>query len=183
MYAPSDSLRRDREPQAHPDGARALGAWTSDRFLKSVHVGSWVAVALVSAILIGCTWDEGNLLTARRPSPVVRFRVLDHAGQALWEITSSAPAILSRIEYGVVPDEFTQIIPEPGVSPRPLSSGEELLLETTTTSRVFRHRGHATGERGFRGGGWEDSPTDPKDGHQNVSVRPTASSDRLRRRA
>ena len=90
------------------------------------------------------------------PTRLTRFEV--HAGhEVLWRIESRNPPSVKVLDYGVVPLGFRQTVPA-GERPRPLRSGEDLLIAYTTPTYWTRHDGAAVGAAAFKGGSWYSGP-------------------------
>jgi hypothetical protein len=78
--------------------------------------------------------------------------VMDSADSAIWRITSSEGAELSRIDYGVLPPTFRQEVPAGLAKPRDLVSGEALKTRTVTETYVLLHDGRAVSARSMSWG-------------------------------
>jgi hypothetical protein len=119
-------------------------------------------VALLFATAFGCTFshgcvDETNFLTTDR-APVKVFIVFDSQLKPLWKLSSSGSVSAKKVRYGVVPPGFVQEVPARGARPRPLVTGEEIVVVVVSPTDAFRHEGMATGPAKFLGGYWEAAP-------------------------
>ena len=103
------------------------------------------------AVLIGaCGGRPDPLLSISGPKDIVRFKLEDAQGQALWAIDSRQAQTLSFLYYGELPEGFDQRVPADGSRPRSLVDGEPLTAQTRSLTRVFVHYGHALGPASFR---------------------------------
>ena len=117
---------------------------------------------LVAATAVGCSFshgcvDESNLLTTNR-APVKIVVVFDSQLKPLWKLSSPDLVSVKKVRYGVVPSGFVQEIPAEGTQPRPLVTGEAIVVVVITPTDAFRHSGTATGPAKFLGGFWEAGP-------------------------
>jgi len=85
------------------------------------------------------------------PTAIVRLEMRDGKGETLWRIESAEGKELETLDWGLVPPSYRQVHPAAG-PPRPLRSGEPLMLVYITGTSWFRHEGHAVGTSGFLGG-------------------------------
>jgi hypothetical protein len=90
-------------------------------------------------------YDPANLLRISDTGRIYSFEVVDSNDVTLWRITSSKGAELRRIDYGVIPSAFLQVVPSGPARPRTLVSGEHLKSRTVTETQVLLHEGRAVG--------------------------------------
>ena len=99
-------------------------------------------LALVA--LGGCAGGESlapdPLVAIAGPDDFESFELRD-GQRVLWRVVADEPTPLDEIVYGQVPAGFRQETPAGGAGPRALVTGELLVLESMTPSRVFHHEG------------------------------------------
>lgn len=108
------------------------------------------ALLLGIVILNGCEAASQPFLVLSGPKDLVRLEVRDTRAELIWSIEATTPRTLESIYYGVVPQEFVQVVPEPSSLPRDLVDREVLVVTTTTLRREFTHYGFARGSGGFQ---------------------------------
>ena len=118
--------------------------------------GILLATVLSCSFAQGCV-DESNFLTTDR-APVKVFIVFDSKLQPLWRLTATGSVSAKKVRYGVVPPGYVQELPASGAQPRPLVTGEEIVVVVVTPTDAFRHAGTATGAAKFLGGYWQAAP-------------------------
>ena len=106
-----------------------------------------VAALLAAALAVVGACDPSvqgalPLLVVSGPDDFLSFEVRSASGEAIWRLEATQPTPVPTFVYGVVPEGFRQTAPD-ARGPRPLDPGEDLLLKSRTTDRVFVHRGYA----------------------------------------
>jgi hypothetical protein len=85
---------------------------------------------------------EPPLLVIAGPNGFVSFEVRSSTGEAIWRLEAETPSPISALVYAKVPEGFRQTLPAQS-PPRPLSLGEDLILESRLPDRAFLHRAFA----------------------------------------
>lgn len=110
---------------------------------------------LVVAVLCGCSWDSRNLLTTGKGTHLVNLEIRDSASTVVWKITArEAVRQVDRVEYGEIPDGYQQEFPVGNLAPRPLKSGESLMLIIVTTKSTLEQEADAVGPKEIAPGGY-----------------------------
>jgi hypothetical protein len=85
------------------------------------------------------------LLGISGPTDFSSFEVRTSDGETLWRLEAETPSEVPFLAYSKVPDSFRQAFPE-NEAPRLLKLGEDLVIESRTSNRVFLHRAFARSE-------------------------------------
>lgn len=106
--------------------------------------------ALRLALLLGlilvvaaCERRAEPFMAIAGPKDVRCFAVRSRDGETLWAFEAEQGRVVTRIDYGVLPEGFAQVVPADGSKPRLLLIPEEIETETLTASRSITHRGIA----------------------------------------
>ena len=112
------------------------------------------AILIFGFILAAGAWSQRSdraeewrvpLLATAGPDNFTRFEMRSPEGEILWRLEAEPPSGMPLLVYAVIPGGFRQTQPPTG-APRPLSLGEDLILESRIPNRVFFHRGFANTE-------------------------------------
>jgi hypothetical protein len=90
-------------------------------------------------------------------TPVSRLELHAACGERLWAIQATERALLTDVDYGVVPPGFRQIFPT-HEKPRPLPKGECIILLWRGDDQFARHHGAAVSPSVVNYGGWQSGP-------------------------
>ncbi|HEY4640234.1 MAG TPA: hypothetical protein VII75_02735, partial [Thermoanaerobaculia bacterium] len=111
------------------------------------------ALGLVALVSCG---DATDLNQFRDAVLVESLRVRDDAG-VRWEIKRvGAEVPLRRLKYGLVPQNFVQVVPTG--TPSPFREGQKLSVAIVTDKTILCSRGIAVGPAAFRQNSYETVP-------------------------
>lgn len=79
-----------------------------------------------------------HLVQLTKPSVIDRLEITDKSHAVLWALENHTSSQIRTLDYGVVPDGYTQVFPAAG-SPPPLKRGAWVLLSASTPEQNFVH--------------------------------------------
>jgi hypothetical protein len=126
---------------------------------QGARIGAGLAVALV----VGCARERDTLGNPIDGSHrVTTFAVIDSRSENLWRISAPAPGVRSaeHVEYGQVPNGFSQEIPPGNAAPRAMIQGERLIVVIVTPEYVYRAECVGAGPTEPLCETWESAPPD-----------------------
>jgi hypothetical protein len=122
-----------------------------------------LVAVLAGAVVLSCSRERDSLGNPIDGSHrVTTFAVIDGRPETLWKISAPAPGVRSaeHVEYGQVPDGFTQETPPRNEAPRPMIRGEKLIVVIVTPEYVYRAECVGAEPKEPRCDSWQSGPPD-----------------------
>jgi hypothetical protein len=110
---------------------------------------------LFLGLLSGCQCEQAVCFES--PTTVDRLEIRDQNNRVLWRLIGDGKHRIQDVTWAIVPAGYSQTIPISGV-PRPLRTGEPLLLLWKGDGHFTRHWGEAATGNVIHYGAWVSEP-------------------------